>query len=347
MVDLKDPKVARVANKLCAFGLISVFFGLPLSLNSAQAAAKPVASQMGRCINMANHLEAPKEGEWGRPIADSDFTNIKAAGFSTIRLPVRFSSYADQAPPYLLEPAFMTRLDHVLAQAQAANLNIILDLHHYDELNENPLKERDRFVAIWAQIAERYKDLPDSVWFELANEPHKNFDHSNLLSVLEPALAEVRKTNPTRKVVIGGEQYSNIRTLADLPLPNDPNIVATFHYYDPFAFTHQGASWTGMDLPTNRVFGSPADLAELKHNIGLIKAFQTKRQVPVFMGEYGAYESIPVAQRALYYKAVTEAFEGAGVPGCIWGYTNTFPLYKDGRWIPEIMQALGMANAPK
>ena len=63
-------------------------------------------------------------------------------------------------------------------------------------------------------------------------------------------MREVRASNPTRPVVIGGEFWSGIDSLATLPLPDDPYLVATFHYYEPFAFTHQGAPWITPLLPT-------------------------------------------------------------------------------------------------
>src|SRR3546814_12632681 len=65
--------------------------------------------------------------------------------------------------------------------------------------------------------------------------------NANLLATLAPALAAIRATNPTRAVVIGGENWTGIDSLATLDLPDDPNAYPTFHYYDTFAFTRQGA----------------------------------------------------------------------------------------------------------
>jgi endoglucanase len=53
-----------------------------------------------------------------------------------------------------------------------------------------------------------------------------------------------------------------------------------------------------------------------------------------FAGEYGAYDQIPLAQRAVYYRTVSAAFASIGIQSCAWGYANTFRLWQDGSgWI--------------
>ena len=294
---------------------------------------------------MANHLEAdPTEGAWGRPINDSDMSDIAAQGFETIRLPVRWSTHASANPPYTIDPAWMARVDEVVGQARAAGLRVILNDHHYDQLFITPATERARFTAIWRQVADHFKDADDMVWFELLNEPHNQIDDSNLLSILEPALAEVRATNPTRPVVVGGQNYSGINSLETLTLPDDPYLIATFHYYDPFPFTHQGASWVDPSPPLGTRFGSAQDRAELAASVDKAKAYMARTDRPLFLGEYGAYDVIPMDQRAEYYRSVYSAFRDADVDGCVWGYTNSF-AFRDqntGEWHRELLGAIGL-----
>lgn len=306
-------------------------------------------ARIGPCVNMANHLEAPNEGDWGRPINSTDFRDIAAAGFQTIRLPVRWSNHAGTTPPYAIDPVFMARVADVVAQARAAGLRVILNLHHYDEpgasIFVNPAGETARLAQLWKQIAERFKAESDSMlWFELLNEPHDRLTDSNLLSVLGPALAQVRATNPTRPVVIGGQSWSGIGSLATLPLPDDRYLIATFHYYDPFPFTHQGATWVTPVPPMGVTFGSSADLTELRNNVAKAQDFMIRTGRPLFMGEYGAIDAIPVAQRAAYYKAVRDGFAGIQVDGCVWGYANSFS-FRDpasGAWNRPLLNAIGL-----
>jgi endoglucanase len=250
--------------------------------------------------------------------------------------------------PYTIDPAFMARVEQVVDAARAAGLRVILDLHHYEDPQGNiftdPAGQSARFTALWKQIGERFRGKDAQVWFELLNEPHGSLTHANLRSVLDPALREVRLTNPTRPVVIGGESWSGIDSLATLPLPDDAYLVATFHYYDPFAFTHQGAPWITPALPTGRTFPAGTDAAELAANAQKARDFVARTGRPLFLGEFGAYEGIPLAQRVAYYGAVHQAYTAAGIDSCAWAYTNTMPLRDPatGAWITELLDAIGL-----
>ncbi|MEP7006306.1 MAG: glycoside hydrolase family 5 protein [Sphingomonas bacterium] len=309
------------------------------------AAARPtagIALPLGKCVNMGNHLEPPKEGEWGRAIADDDFTIIKAAGFATVRLPVRFSAHALAAVPYTIDAAFMARVHHVVDLATTAGLNIIIDLHNYDELFTDPDGNTARFAGLWKLVAADFAKAPTSVWFELSNEPHDKLTNKNLLAVFNPALVAIRLTNPTRPVIVGGEGYSGIGSLATLPMPADPNVVPTFHSYDPFMFTHQGATFIKPTPPLGRTLGSPADIAELNGNLQAVRNFMTRTGRVPFMGEYGATDdpAVPVSARIKYYRMMTSAYASIGVQSCAWAYTNTFKL-RDGRhWVPGLVEAI-------
>ena len=295
---------------------------------------------------MSNQMEGnPTEGSWGRAIANDDFVQIKSKGFETVRLPVRWSTHAQTTPPYTIDAAWMNRVEEVVNLARASDLRVILDVHHYDEIFANPVAHKDRFAAFWKQIAERFKNADDKVWFELLNEPHDQINDANLRSILDPALANVRLTNPTRPVVIGGQNYSGINSLATLQLPNDSYIIATFHYYDPFNFTHQGASFLTNPPPFGATFGIAQDINEIDANVVKAQNFMSSTGRPLFLGEYGAIQTIPTAQRANYYKTVTDKFRAANIDGCVWGYTSSFNFREDalgGAWDQAMLTAIGL-----
>lgn len=309
------------------------------------AAAEPTTGirlPIGKCVNMGNHLEAPSEGEWGRAIADDDFQIIKAAGFDSVRIPVKWSSHAMESAPYTIDPAFMARVRHVVALAEAQGLGVVLNMHHYDELTSDPAAHSARFAGLWKQIAAEFRTAGPKVWFELINEPMNKLNHSNLLAVLNPALAEVRATNPTRPVIVGGENWSGVPSLATLPLPNDPYVVPTFHTYDPFNFTHQGATWVNPAPPLGRTFGSDADYQELNANLQRVKEYIARTGRVPFIGEYGAIDhpQVPLEQRIEYYRTVSAAYASIGVQSCAWGYTNTFRLRQGNAWVPGMIEAI-------
>lgn len=310
--------------------------------------AAPTGLPVGTCINMGNSLEPPQEGSWGgKPISKDDFERIKAAGFDTVRIPVRWHNQSMSEPPYTVNPEWMARVVEVVDWALAADLNVILNSHHFDPIYEDPLGTAPWHGGVWKQIAEQFADYPEeSLWFELENEPHNNFDDSNLLQTLAPALAAVRATNPTRAVIYGGEEWSGVNSLATLELPDDPNVHATFHYYDPFAFTHQGASWTAPNIPPpGRKFGSAADRAALAADVEKVRAYIERTGKVPFMGETGAYElHVSTPERAEYHRAVTEAFAPTGIGICMWAYANTYPFYdaESGQWLEGLRDAIGL-----
>ncbi len=318
-----------------------------LTFSPALAEAQTDSLPVGRCVNMGNHLEPPQEGDWGRKIADDDFQIIAAAGFDTIRLPVRWSARADEKPPYTIQEPFMNRVKHVVFLAREAGLNVILDDHHYEELYKEPAKHAPRLAGLWTQIATAFANEPtEHLWFEIENEPHDQLTHKNLLATLQPALAAIRDTNPDRPVIIGGELWSGINSLATLPLPDDPHIVPTFHYYDPFPFTHQGATWVDTPPPLGRKYGSEEDKNALDDDVQKIRDYIARTGKTPFMGEFGAIDLIPVTERVQYQKAVRTAFDAVGIGMCAWAYTNTFPLYDSNtrEWLPGMLDAMGLKD---
>ncbi|MBB3034939.1 glycoside hydrolase family 5 protein [Alteriqipengyuania lutimaris] len=310
----------------------------------SSSALSQADAQLGPCINLANYLEAPNEGDWGPRLRDSDLEAIAAGGFETVRFPARFSGHQQTTPPYTIDAAFLDRAEHIVDTARAEGLRVILDNHNFDELMANPTAEHDRFVAIWKQVAERFGDKDAEVWFELMNEPYDNLTNARLPDLYADALDEIRATNPTRPVVVGGQSYSGIGSLASFEVPDDPYLIATFHYYDPFGFTHQGAPWITPVQPTGVSWGSAADRNQLAADVQRARDYMARSGRPLFLGEYGVYEGVPLAQRAEYYEAVTDAFAAADIDGCVWGYQNTMPFrdYASGNWYEVLLDAIGL-----
>lgn len=215
---------------------------------------------LGSGVNFGNALEAPNEGDWGMTLQPEYFSLVKQAGFKTIRLPVSWTTHAAKTAPYTVDPKFFERVDWAINQAMSQGLNIIINVHHYDELNADPVAETQRYLAIWKQIAERYKDRPSTVYFELLNEPHGKFNDAPQLwnDLLAKALAVVRQSNSVRPVIVGPVSWNSIWQLPKLKLPDDPNLIVTVHYYDPMTFTHQGAGWIQPMLPTGVTWSGDA-----------------------------------------------------------------------------------------
>ena len=225
--------------------------------NQQQANAQRVPSaNLGNGVNFGAILEAPYEGAWGLRVEPEFFERVSEAGFGHIRLPVSWTYHALTEAPYTVDPEFFGRIDEILAMAQAIDVKLILNDHHHEELDTDPIGERERFLAIWDQIATRYADRGDWLLFEILNEPHGQFDIVPGLwnEIQQEALNVIRTTNPTRKVLIAPLNFNSIAALDQLEIPDDPNLIASVHYYSPFFFTHQGAPWVVPTPPTGVVW---------------------------------------------------------------------------------------------
>ncbi len=314
----------------------------------AVAAAEPLP--VGACINLGNHLESEHESSWGgKRLEGTDFARIRAAGFKTVRIPVRWSNKTRGGPGHAIDPAWLARVGEVVDQALAADLNVILNDHNFEALHEDPDANRAKLAAIWRQIAAHFADRPAAhLWFEIENEPHDKLTNDNLVTTLAPALAAIRATNPDRPVVIGGGSWSGIDSLATLELPNDPNVHPTFHYYEPFDFTHQGATWAGpVPQAHTRDYGTRADAERLATDVAKLQAYIARTGLTPFMGETGAYDGgTSLAERIEYHAAVRDAFARTGIGMCAWAYTNTFPFWDQAKrqWLPGVREAFGLAE---
>ncbi|WP_298821518.1 glycoside hydrolase family 5 protein [Chloroflexus sp.] len=214
------------------------------------------ADRLGRGINLGNALEAEQEGWWGVTLQEEYFRLVKAAGFDHVRVPIAWSHHTDHHPPYQIDETFFQRIDWVLEQSHSNGLKVVIDAHHYHALNSNPAGEKNRFLAIWRQIAERYHDRGPWLYFELLNEPQEAFnaDPETWNSLLAEALSVIRASNPTRKVILGSVHGYDLNTLPLLRLPSDPNLIITFHYYGPIEFTHQNAHWIYPSPPLGQTW---------------------------------------------------------------------------------------------
>jgi endoglucanase len=301
--------------------------------------------QLGRGINLGNALEAPKEGDWGVTLKADYFKAIKDAGFQTVRLPVRWSAHAKAEAPYTIDAEFAKRIDWAVQHALINKLNIIVNVHHFDEMDADPDKELPRLTALWEQIAARYKDRPASVYFELLNEPHDKLTEAKWNAAIPTLLAAVRKTNPTRPVLIGPGQWNAVRALDKLELPKeDKNLILTVHCYDPFEFTHQGAPWVkGADKWKGRKWaGSDEEQAALRKTLDKAAAWAKEHDRPVFLGEFGAFEAGDMESRARWAKFMAREAEKRGFSWAYWEFCAGFGAYdpKAEKWREALKSAL-------
>ena len=209
------------------------------------------------CINFGNDLDAPYEGAWGERITQQDINWIAQSGFRTLRLPVRFDAgWQGQIEPYLL-----ARVDHIIKAAQAQGLTVILDLHHFDRLMHDPDAYESMFIAMWTELSEHFAHHEGALAFELLNEPRDAMTTQRAIALYDRVIPIIRANHPDRWIIVGGGMMNNIDEMLRMPVP-DHHIALTFHYYDPFSFTHQQAEWLEEDLPPTD-WGRPDEVAQI------------------------------------------------------------------------------------
>ena len=306
---------------------------------------------MQRCVNMGNSFEAPSDLSWGKPLDVADFLKIKNAGFDTVRIPVRWSDYTGPAPDFTINSAFMARVDLAVTEALSQDLNVILNIHHFEEIMDRPTTEFKRLVAMWRQISTHFAPRSKNLWFETLNEPHGKLEGKLMQAAQTASVLAIRETNPERLIILGGKDWSNVRSLSSNIVAPDDNIIYTYHYYDPFDFTHQKATWLGKDMPKGTRRWKKSDLAQLERDTESVIEFRMATGHPVFVGEFGAYEKIDNKDRVAYVNNVRQSLEANNIPWCLWSFSNTFALYnaQTDVWDDDMMLALGLKpqNQPK
>lgn len=323
---------------------------LPLIFNASAPAAESsdafaAAKALGRGINLGNALEAPNEGEWGVTLKAEYFSAIKKAGFASVRLPVRWSTHAKPDAPYTIDAKFFERVDWAIAEAKKNKLAIIVNAHHYDEIYQDPAAHSERLAGIWKQVAERYQKEPATVYFELLNEPNSKLSDDEWNALYPKLLSIVRKTNHSRFVIVGPSMWNNVHNLKNLKLPaDDQYLIATFHYYLPFEFTHQGApwqegaaKWKGRKWPQ-----SPEEKLQLKKDFDLAAEWSKTAKRPLLLGEFGVFSAADMEQRVAWTSAVRAAAEERGFAWSYWEFCSGFGAYdpeKDA-WRVPLLKAL-------
>jgi endoglucanase len=325
--------------------LLAVYLPAGSAVGQESWTADEAAARLGRGVNLGNALEAPNfEGEWGMVIEDEFFATIAAAGFDSVRLPIRWETRAGAADPWTIDATFMARVDELVDLALAADLAIIIDFHHFEDLYSDPGANTPRFIGIWQQIAGHFADAPREVFFELQNEPHGALTTEVWNGILPAALDAVRVQNPDRMVIVGPGFWNSAWELENLELPADPALIGTFHMYEPFQFTHQGAEWvSGSDAWLGTTWEQRTeDTQPILQVMDLAAAWSDATGVPLLMGEFGSYEKADMESRVRFNDYVRTQAELRGFAWSYWEFGAGFGLYdrNTDEWRTGLLNAL-------
>ncbi|MCC0635532.1 glycoside hydrolase family 5 protein [Clostridioides sp. ES-S-0001-02] len=299
---------------------------------------------MQRGINIGNALESPKNFPWDVKMSNKYFDDIKMAGFDTVRIPVRFSDYTSDSNDYKIDEEFFKKIDGHIKYALDKELVVVLDLHHFEDIMKEPQINKEKFLKIWQQIANRYQKYDKKLVFELLNEPKESLSPQLLNEYFKEAINIIRKTNPKRTIIVGPYNYYQIDYLKDLNIPKNSNIVVSFHYYEPNDFAFQGNIYhKGFENLSNITWeGTNEQLEYLKKRFDTVEKWANKNNVKVLLGEFGITKEAPEASRVAWIKAVREEAEKRNFSWAYWELASGFGIYNqvEGTWDEDILNAL-------
>ncbi|HZN72302.1 MAG TPA: cellulase family glycosylhydrolase [Micromonosporaceae bacterium] len=248
--------------------------------------------------NIGNTLDAiPDETAWGNPpISEALLDHLRAQGFKSIRLPITWSNRHGPAPSYTIDPVFLSRVRQVVDWALARGFYVMINLHHdsWQWINTYPTDRtnvRNRYIALWTQIAAAFRNHSQKLLFESINEPQfagtsDDAQNYQLLHELNTEFVRVVRASgggnsnrllvlPTLHTNADQGRLDALRTsFAQL---NDPNLIATIHFYGFWPFSVNVAGFTRYN-------------AEVEQD--LVGTFERTRNtlvangIPVILGEY-------------------------------------------------------------
>jgi endoglucanase len=301
---------------------------------------------LGKGINLGNALEAPVEGDWGMIIQEEYIDLIADAGFQSVRIPIQWSAQAKLNPPYAIEPSFFDRIDEVIRWSLDRNLAVMINIQHYNELMADPKQHLERFLSIWDQLANHYKNYPETVVFELLNEPHENYTSDLWNSHLLMAIDTIRRSNPKRIIVVGTTPWGSFDGLQTLKIPEtDRQIIATVHYYNPFQFTHQGVSWeqpASNDWLGTTWRGTNLEKNDIDQDFDRVLQWAKTFNRPIHLGEFGTSNTVDQESRMAWVRYVAESAESRDFSWAYWEFGATFGLYDrtENKWRYSILESL-------
>jgi endoglucanase len=285
-------------------------------------------------------------------LKSADFAFLKRLGIKSIRLPVAFEYFEDKHIP---DEQIFSHIDNIVKQCDLYGFKLIIDYHNGSFGENNYLTETPRIINTWLKLTKRYKNVScDRLFFELYNEP-PHMDPQIWKDAAYNIVTAIRKIDIQRTLIVGASNYNSIYELSRFVRLADDNIIYTFHFYEPFLFTHQGAAWigdqestTGVPFPYNAEkfpvinpkakntdgeknydkYSRDGNEQSIKDKLEIVKSWADKYDVPILCGEYGVYNKYAdLDSRCRYIKAVRQTLKLLNIPGMLWDYNSSFSIF--------------------
>ena len=352
-------------------------------VNSISEFQSKVLNKFGAGVNLSLYENYWKKAD--AQLSEDILAKLETAhkiGFKTIRLPVDFDSYTDKKTN-TIDIKLLQKLLVIYNYTNSKQMNLIITCH-YGQLYKTVdfYKEASGIVYMWKQFVIFFKGKGyDNLFFGLYNEPRVPGEEWAFAD--EEMISKLRPSDRNRYWIVGSTDYNGIDAFTQLKLiKNDHKIIYTFHFYQPYIFTHQGASWdiektyiTNLPYPYN-VKEMPALPARAKgkvmeynynhycdkgnknfiiQKIRKIYEWSVLNQAPVICTEFGAINTISKKYRDNYITDVTDVMKEFGIPAMVWDLDQTFsitnnnivPLKSINVWVKSFNNAFAIREKSK
>lgn len=302
----------------------------PLDIEIPTAQTSPVtpvemAALLGMGWNLGNQFDAHNNGvasetAWGNKKAtQATFDKVKAAGFTTVRIPVSWMGNFGKSPVYKINSKYLDRVYEVVGYAENAGLNVILNIHHdgadsnywlsIKDAANSETKRREilcQLFNIWTQIAEKFKDKGDFLIFEPFNEIQDGgwgwggnlTDGGKQYAILnewnQAFVNAVRHTggnNATRWLCAVGYSTNPDLTIGHLVIPkgytSSNRFLVGVHFYDPYTYTLNGDFGEWGHTASEGKKESWGDEDNVTTVFAKLKSKYVDNGYPLYLGETG------------------------------------------------------------
>ena len=321
------------------------------------------ASRLARLATGANvclWFRFPRNGtaeHFQNYIPEAEALYMAQMGLKHVRLCVAPKVIMDASTGAILEERGQ-QLEAAIARFQKAGLLVMVDIHNEDRAAELNPAWQEAFVRFWGSLASRLSKYdPELTILEIINEPVFNKREEEWNTLNGRLAAAIRKNAPEHTIVTSGPNWGGIDGLKQLKLLPDTNVVYSFHCYDPFTFTHQGATWSSEAVKPLRHVpypSSPEVVAPLLAGLEAHPASQkmverygnegwgkdklaarfrqgiewgARNQVPLYCGEFGVFPPYSKPEhRANWFRDFGEVLAANRIGWAVWGWDEGFGL---------------------
>jgi len=251
-----------------------------------------------------------------------------------------------------------SRIDNALDMAMNAGVAVDFVVFPRDDYKQRLATQSgaDQFIMLWRVLAKHFVGRdPNRFFFELMNESEEQ-DSYRWSGLESAAVKAIRDIDGQHTIIASGAHYDSLGDLLTTEIISDSNIIYNFHFYEPYPFTHQGATWGSIEWNYFKNIPypvTPGQIAELTKNIpedaaryqlylygeegwnatlilqriAFAAAWGHERHVPVLCNEFGAFrDTAPPDSRARYLHDVRTALEKNGIGWGVWDWSGNFGL---------------------